>query len=298
MSLSKTPWVDRAMSTVWDRIAAAAPQASWVPQHTRAGARGGKSGKVQVAELGCGHYGCVMPTDDDGIVCKLTSDATEAVFVAAALSLGEIPEGLVSYKRIYAIPGAHRGRPLFVLWREAATVVGLTDVMQRAGATAAHRNYAEYEVNALHLLGRFLQHFKTAASDVRDRLKGADPDGSLEQARRSREWAWEAAMEFDWERDTSREILTRLTHSQGPTRLALGLAICEQLVEHMENTYGCDMIGGALGHYLERGILLADVHGNNVGLTERSGKICVITDPGHAVPLDRKWSNVHVPELP
>lgn len=83
MTLASTPWVDRAANSVWSRIVAASPKPAWVPLHTTS------RGKVKVEELGCGHYGCVMPTDDPEVVCKITSDATEAVFIAAAMTLGE-----------------------------------------------------------------------------------------------------------------------------------------------------------------------------------------------------------------
>jgi len=46
------------------------------------------------------------------------------------------------------------------------------------------------------------------------------------------------------------------------------------------------LVGQALDFYLERGLLLADVHANNVGEVTRDGyhgPILVITDPGHLV---------------
>ena len=72
----------------------------------------------------------------------------------------------------------------------------------------------------------------------------------------------------------------------------------------MENTNHASEVGAALGFYLNEGILLADVHRQNIGQVTRADSdygpqtYTVITDPGHAVPLDRKWANVQVPELP
>lgn len=45
-----------------------------------------------------------------------------------------------------------------------------------------------------------------------------------------------------------------------------------------------------------RGVLR---RGGNIGLLEeRVGKAPVITDPGHALPLSRRWESVQVPVLP
>jgi hypothetical protein len=69
------------------------------------------------------------------------------------------------------------------------------------------------------------------------------------------------------------------------------------MTELMQNTDGSDLIGSALRYYLEQGLLLADVHANNVGKVERTSG-WVITDPGHAVPLEQRWAVVNVPGLP
>jgi hypothetical protein len=57
--------------------------------------------------LGCGVYGCVMPTSDVRVVFKITSDPDEAGFVAAALGEPDQPPGVVAY-----FAGADRSRPL------------------------------------------------------------------------------------------------------------------------------------------------------------------------------------------
>jgi hypothetical protein len=65
-------------------------------------------------------------------------------------------------------------------------------------------------------------------------------------------------------------------------------------------TYG---VGRALDYCLDRGVLLCDVHGNNVGKIECDpeeypGDLSWgITDPGHAVFLTRQWAELTVPEL-
>ncbi len=91
----------------------------------------------------------------------------------------------------------------------------------------------------------------------------------------------------------------RKTHFES-ARVAARLRACEILAEIMENTYASSTFGGALGYYMNEGLLLADVHGNNVGMAAQGdeGQILpAITDPGQAVVLKREWAVVEIPEL-
>jgi len=303
--LAKTPWVDRTANAVWSRIVAASPKPAWVPLHTTS------RGKIKVEEFGCGHYGCVMPTSDPEVVCKITSDATEAVFVAAALGLGfgEETEGIVRYHAVYELQGQHRGRRTFVLWREAAESVGLPHNMRRV--TQSHvivapegfktvertvepeRAYTEYEIRRVENLRRYLGLFKDFAAAARDSLKRSNRESDFAAVRGYEDWAWDYVSNRDVEVVGAR-MLAGLT---GARRIAVALRACDLIAELMQNTDGCDLIGSALRYYLGEGILLADVHANNVGKVARTSG-WVITDPGHAVGLEERWRNVSVPELP
>lgn len=317
--LGKTPWVDRTASAVWSRIVAAAPKPAWVPKHTTVPVRG-KPARVTVEEYGCGHYGCVMPTDDPEVVCKITSDVTEAVFVAAALSLGfgEETEGIVRYHAVYELPNEHRGRKTFLLWREAATAVGLPTRMRRE----AHRDlivapggvmkyvdrhveaegvFSDYEIRRIENLRRYLGLFKDFAAAVRDSLKRSDdPFALLAEAKKHEDAAWDYVSGIDLDRvqgSVAVRVLGGGTGLKGAHRVAVALRACAVVAELMQNTDGCDLIGSALRFYLEKGLLLADVHANNVGKVERTSG-WVITDPGHAVPLEERWRTVTVRDLP
>ena len=228
-----------------------------------------------------------MPTKDPNIVCKITSDVTEAVFIAAALSLPEFPEGIVRYEAVYELPGAkHRNRPVFVLWREAAE------------STGVRYNYSgvDYETRSKKLLVRYLGLFKDAAGVARDALRASSEIDSLLTSAKSLETeAHNLISEIDLEHQSS--LTSALTRFRGPLRVAAALRACEELATLMENTYLCDAVGGALSYYLDKGILLADVHQANVGTVSRL-TAPVITDPGHAVGLEAKWRAVVVPELP
>lgn len=95
-----------------------------------------------------------------------------------------------------------------------------------------------------------------------------------------------------------------LRHLRGAKKAAVSLRLCESTAEIMEHTYASDLIGGAFSFYLEHGMLLADVHANNVGVVTRKndhddewGGYNVITDPGHMVPLDPRWVELEIPGL-
>ena len=278
--LGKTPWIDRTASALWSRIVAASPKPEWVPRQ-----EGSRGSKVHVEELGCGHYGCVMPTNDPEVVCKITSDVTEATFVVAAATLrGEPPEGIVRYLGIYQLPEKHRGRDTFILWREAALSVGLPGFYSR-----------DFRVKNL---ATALYDFKTLANLARETLKGsANRDALLEEARKNEDRAWDICGGFAplSEFGPAGEKLAK--RFKGALRLAVTLRLCDIQTELMENTDGSDTVGSALRYYLQEGILLADVHTGNVGTVERTSG-GVITDPGHAVGLQERWDNLKVLALP
>jgi len=293
--LGETPWVDRNLQLAWERILAVAPRGGegmpLVEQH-------GGRGKAIVQEFGCGHYGCVMPTSVPGLVAKLSSDPTEAFFVAAALRLGGDnydDAGIVRYAAVYQIRNAyHRRRPLFVLWREEAYDIGFP---------MAHR-YGDrsWEARRDQELTNHLVAFKDHAGKARVQLQratkaGDDPFALAARAVGMQDEVWgevwwgnaDVEMGYPSRRDRAYKI-------------ARELRACAIIAEMMENTDGSDTIGRALGYYLDNGLLLADVHANNVGKVERhddtyDGEVRVITDPGHAVPLEPRWAEVVIEEI-
>jgi hypothetical protein len=269
--LGKTPWIDRSMKTVWERVVAASPRREWAPRLLP-----GK--KFSLEEYGCGLYGCVFPTSDPSVVCKLTSDPTEAVFIAAALSIGTFPDGIVKYYGVYRIPGEeYEGRPLFVLWREEATKIG--------------------EARSKENVAKNLYSFKAIASDVRNDLRRSkDPFAMVEESKRYEEYA----LSYLSNAGRGLRSLNPFGKFKGAQRVALELVYLEQLAINMGNEDElAGLIGDALNFYLSEGLLLADVHPGNTGLVEgRAGNSLVITDPGQALPLDRKWTSVKVQDLP
>jgi hypothetical protein len=277
-------WVDKALRDNWSKLQTMVGE-KWMPipsvEHDRvmghytgwipsSGAQAGK----KMWEYGSGHYGSVLPTRDPQVVLKVTSDPAEAQFVAYASSIGSFPEGLVKYFRIVELPGSFRSRSIFAIWREAAHHVGLYVYGNQVPELLNVDKRTATE-------GReYLRRFKDTGHEVFMWLK--KHPGSLAQIQQSAETVdYDDVSEFV----TQGKISPRF---RGAQKIALFYAALEPMTEWMYNTDDITYVGQALGFYLERGVLLADVHANNVGLVDRpgfNGPIAVITDPGHAVFL-------------
>jgi hypothetical protein len=269
------PWADRALWENWDLLEEFA-EANDLPMPLQP-----RKGR-KFEELGCGHYGCVLSTESPGIVFKLTSDTTETRFIEHAMSLGW-PEGIVQYHGILELPFTFRRRSVSAIWREEAFDVG--NLLH-----TSFRPEDAWETRERQRFGRRLAAFLVHAGRVRDALKRSrDRDRLWERAQELQNWAWGIVGIQEAER------LERLDLYRGAERVASSWRACEIIAELMEHEHLSDSVGGALGFYLERNILLADVHMGNIGKVHRveewdGGRderdIWVITDPGHTVIVE------------
>jgi hypothetical protein len=245
-------------------------------------------------EYGCGHYGCVMPTNTPGSVIKVTTDPTEAAFVAAYLSWEPHlrPNGIVRYHKILAIRGASRlKRPVFVLWRDEANHLGQGGIENwiRTEAKDFEREYyARSLKKTIAALGRCLD----AARAVRFlTLKKPDAAERLQRAISMQQRAWDMGEQAAYSRDP---VL----------KLAFQLQRFEENATTMENEPMGVEIGRALREcFTDHGLLLADVHTNNIGMIasqeviDEVGNVPIITDPGHAIAMDDRYKTVGIEEL-
>lgn len=293
--LGSTPWVDRTLTRVWDRVAAVVPE-TWLP--VLAGSSTPK--RVNVVEYGCGHYGCVMPTREPELVCKLTSDVTEARFVVRAMTLDH-PGGIVEYKGIYALRDVERSagwghkRPMFVLWRTEAYDVGLLLGFPYSiyGMGGAIYKFVKDDYDKRTLLEgvRLLNQFQHEAATVRKYVKprlqaAADKKALLSEVWRAYEQS--QAMRVDIERNYRKfEAYGAPSWVKGLRRVGVALANCRAITQELSNTPIVNKLGDALGHYLEEGLLLADVHEGNIGVYDNE---LIVTDPGHVVEVHPRWS--------
>jgi hypothetical protein len=292
--LARTPWVDRTLKNTWERIAARVPE-SWMPQLV-------PGRKFMIEELGCGHYGCVAPVPEEDMVFKITSDVSEARFVAMDLDMEKplgIPEGIVRYYKIFAledttysktepVPMKHRGRPLFVLWRQEAKNVGL--LMSRAmGFRSGMEKYGydEYSVDRIQEgikhLEDFLRWSKIVRKYLHDKFRRLQPDER------------KIVLTQLWEVFDSASPEAYPWNYTGVRRIGVTLRNCWESAMALANTDIIYPIGSALSYYLDEGILLADVHLNNIGQNVENNQL-MITDPGHAVEFHPQWAQL--PKVP
>jgi hypothetical protein len=295
MTLGATAWVDKNIKAAWPRLQGVVP-ASWLPlvmTEEDARMRTGSRRKFAVEELGCGHYGCVMPTEEPELVCKLTSDISEARFVSAYLSMpprDTAEGGIVEYRKILALHDqSHIKRPLFLIWRSEAYDVGfIVDVISSAPqAQRVQRLGIEpYQIRAIKEGAGLLTQFLTWAKDARDRIDRLHKrNGVLAQRPdlrgRTLSAVWNAYENAPREADPR--------HYRGVQRVGVALAMCAGIAQEMANTDVVYPVGAALSEYLEEGLLLADVHYNNIGRNDQ--KQAVITDPGHVVAIHPRWAS-------
>jgi hypothetical protein len=271
-------------------------------------------------ELGCGHYGCVLQlTDAPDIVLKLTTDVSEVAFIEAALSLEYFPPGIVEYFEVLRVDMTYRKRPIYAVWRQEAESVGIPRIFEMGfknlvgdpneGIEVEWRDTPifHHEYREMQQMINELMAFKWCAKHVRKVLKNAaNPLRTLQEARKLEGWAWKRrTVDFSLSdgvySPTNLEGFMR--HLKGPYRLAASLLACENIAQfmHTSSRFG-STIGDAFEFYLDKGILLADVHTNNVGVIEyrdeyadRRSTTWAITDPGHAVFLTTKYGENNFP---
>jgi hypothetical protein len=309
---SNPPWVSRVLRSNWNDLVAVVG----VDAMPRPAMPGSVGDGFEPEEYGTGHYGTVMPTNTPGVVCKVTSDPAEAIFVACALSLGRFPDGIVHYERIVAVEESHKRRPVFVLWRQEANDVGfLADLpgqrpWQRGDGERTSRGSQDWELREAREAAALIDNTRTAAGLARDALKRSP--GLYEKSKKLESWAYDLAGEhvdlmdkeapFRWDRlQVVKSVANAISRQRGPHRVALALRFFEMGAEMMEhNSPTLTYVGRALDFYLENGLLLADVHLNNigkivVGMDDDVEEHVAITDPGHAVLLDERYASVSIP---
>ncbi len=262
------PWADKILGASYSAIATAAPRSALPIPEERVDRSSGRK-KKGWKEYGTGHYGTVYPTNTPGLVMKLTSDPTEAAFVAAYLSIPgrERSIGIVDYHAVYRVPGVLKSkRPVFVIWRDEAVNVGYQAIERWIGQSRDPSYYRR----SWNQFSRCLGDAKTAANKIRTLLKKpvTTPSGA-----RRRE-----------------DLIERYTDD---FQSATGAMQSEPLGNY---------VGEAMDMMMRNGLLLADVHINNIGMptgevAEQIGETCIITDPGHAVALDDRYAGVTIKDL-
>jgi len=226
-------------------------------------------------ELGpCGGYGCVYATDVPGIVMKLTGDTSEAQFVASCLQF-DIPwhPGIVEYAGVYRLVGdtPRPGRParwgaVCGLWRQEAEGFGEFAHM-RAPTPIGYQWIVAPEDRASYMpLGAY-----GAVMDLINGIRNSIGEfGAVGQR------------EYD-------SLTGRIMEGHLWTEL-------EDAITALGEFDGWTGVSSAMLFYMGEGMLLGDVHGDNVGYVrgEDGHHRLVITDPGMMVPMYWKYKNVKI----
>lgn len=286
-------WVDRALAESMDDIKDIA-RANSLPLPV---------GGPQYEELGCGHYGCVLETQDEGIVFKLTSDPTEAMFIGRTLDeqfqyAEDDSWGMVIYFAYVGLDFTFRRRNVYAIWREAAFNIG--GLIDKSWMTAR----PSWDVREKRESLANLRLYQDGASMIKDKVeRSRNPRRLLEEAERMDRQARDIVMEHFIEQQTlyrrmapGNPIWDRYTGALG---VAVGMQLChEAAITMITSDRYLSSVGNVFMHYLEKNVYLADVHGNNIGVVYRYHDIdedmshgtWAITDPGHAIFLSDFWS--------
>lgn len=244
-------WLARVVTTHMDALRGAVP-AQWLPELGKFRATGrGNHVKAELEQLGCGVYGCVLPTGDPGVVCKITQDTTEVDFVRKVLP-NITPAGITAYYATTDLGKTPRTRgksyPVYALWREAADGIGAVSGEAGELLDVAHQ-ISDQIYRVLH--------------DARDDA------GDLYEAART--------FKMSQGQGAARDLYEEFTDL---------VVAWKRIAESDELHY----VGVALLEFLRAGVLIADVHAGNVGHVTREGAdLVVITDPGHAAILPAPW---------
>jgi hypothetical protein len=269
--LGETAWVDKAIAHVTDSLRAYGIDSAWLPR-TLPADRAVRPGSVE--ELGCGVYGCVMPTRQEGLALKITTDESEAWFAHVALQLAAHdgwPLGLVRYRLVLGLRDEKRDKaPLYLLWRDEATLVGGVRELD-----SGLDRYMEI-VNFFYAAMPDGSPFKASGIEVLKLARG----GALAQAR--------AFVEAHAARGDQPLSIAHQAHFLERPVAAAATILCLYLqAAAVEKT--APEAGSAIRYYLDQGLLLSDLHPGNVGYSWPDAARVVITDPGLVVPLRAPW---------
>lgn len=133
--ISNPAWVTRVVGDRLERIETEMPP-RWMPRLSSVRVQRGRV-SARLRELGCGAYGCVLPTLDDHVVMKITTDETEAQF-AGELADKLVAKICVEYLAVWQTTASHSGRPVFFLWRESADRVGQIGKREQIAVSEQH----------------------------------------------------------------------------------------------------------------------------------------------------------------
>jgi len=282
------PWADKAVEANRTRIVRAFGKKSLPELAT-------PTDKTKYVEYGCGHYGCVYPTQEMGKVLKITSDPTEVALVKYILKNGSAKEylsGLVRYYKILNLNTRYRKRDVYAILREEAFDVGAMteDKLYREQS----RKISAFLWFARHVRDMYVKHGSKPGFNNKVDLSYTRWRDTVEYNNNNLIIGGSEFRYIDmYSLRNSWKIPSWIKSSDRAGFALVGaLAAAEDIAQTPEITD----IGETLMWFLCKGKLLADVHLNNIGKVIREENyrepMFVITDPGHAVDVVSLYSYI------
>jgi hypothetical protein len=292
------PWADKIMYANWKQVATFAQKQNLpMPTPTLPPSR-----KISWKEFGCGKWGCAYPTEDPNIVCKLTADMSEAEATTGIAVLQSKPhmDGIVRYYGIMPLRGkraavdpntgkSEKASSVTLIWREGAQCgASLPEQAEKAKGKRANDMNASWQ----------LLYNSVVAADIGRQIHAdaRDPATLLRETNKLLPGARREALA---DQDDLLALMgteytdfdKKIAYGSGPQGLAYCLASFELICAAIIKVGILDHVAATLLALLRQGILLADVHHDNVcELTRSNGRYWVITDPGQAVFLGKRTS--------
>lgn len=168
-------WVTRTLAKTFETMEHGIP-AKWLPKQDALGSRGATL-TSRVDELGCGAYGCALPTLDPNIVLKVTTDETEAEF-AEKLSKTLVVPVVTRYEAVMTTAIKHQGRPVTLLWREEAKDIG--KIAGKSEDLVADQHAAAQDVYELIVSGNHGAELNAALDNWTEKLEAMKRSAELE----------------------------------------------------------------------------------------------------------------------
>ena len=243
-----------------------------------------QKGRGKLVEYGSGRYGVVLPTHDARVVLKLTTDRSEAM-AAAWLAKQKRPiRGIVRYHAVLELPAKHRGRTIYALWREEAEYVGAVRYYARSKGQTAR-----YLVEQ-----KLLSTTTSTAQSVVQRM--ISNPRAVETYRREAREGYDRALGVTTKRMAEEFFrLDRMRTGRGVTASVERVVLGARLLTHGKILAPT---GRAILDGFKRGVFFSDIHDGNIGIVERRGReLAVITDPGNAIPMSKKFTGIKIERL-
>ena len=299
-------WVDELLHKNWKGLQRRVPE-SMLPM---LGRQKRQYEWKSIKELGCGKYGCVVPTHDPRWVLKVTTDGREAAFAAQAIQIGNWPRGMTRYDAAYAAVSPTDVPPLvevtmsmydrgiakymqpsenvYVLWREASVKPGAAGIREYGKLVGAgpkvvprvHDTLWKYITFAYHAL---------LLLDTQD-----DPyrPHFLKKYTESEQYA----MMMGFHGDDGK--LTGDPSDDDEPMFFADVAACADVAAEMAADPVLADVGKAFLFYQKHGMILADIHKENLGLIVRGQQASLaVIDPGGMVPTAVNRLNFELQQL-